>query len=114
MDPRPVTIPTSMTSFRAFLLPLIIPLISRYFNLGESLSIRLSEVLRLLEEVSGRKPKIQNFPAQPGDVNLTYADISKARRMLDYQLRTRFEEGLSEFVRWFERNSMQLDLQVNR
>ena len=84
------------------------------FNLGESLSIRLSEVLRLLEEVSGRKPKIQNFPAQPGDVNLTYADISKARRMLDYQLRTRFEEGLSEFVRWFERNSIQLDLQVNR
>ena len=62
----------------------------------------LSELVRLLEEVSGRKAGIQQLPRQPGDVQVTYADISKARRMLGYQPRTPILEGLTKFIQWFE------------
>jgi UDP-glucuronate 4-epimerase len=75
------------------------------FNLGESFCVSLGELVRAIEKVSGRTAQIQQLPAQPGDVEITYADISKARRMLGYEPRTSIMEGLANFVRWFEREA---------
>jgi UDP-glucuronate 4-epimerase len=76
------------------------------FNLGESETTELSRLIELLEESLGKKAIIDHQPMQPGDVPLTYADISKARRMLGYEPRTKIEDGIPKFVEWFE-NSIQ-------
>ena len=54
-----------------------------------------------LETATGQKAKINRLPEQPGDVPLTCADISKAKRLLGYKPGTRFSEGLPRFVEWF-------------
>jgi len=51
----------------------------------------------------GREAKIVQMPPQPGDVPRTYADVSKARRLLDYDPRTPFAEGMVCFVEWYRR-----------
>jgi UDP-glucuronate 4-epimerase len=71
------------------------------FNLGNSHPIKLSELVDLLEAATGRKAIRQRQPLQPGDVPLTWADISKAARMLGYRPSTRIEEGLRRFVAWY-------------
>jgi UDP-glucuronate 4-epimerase len=71
------------------------------FNLGESETTELSRLIELLEESLGKKAIIDHQPMQPGDVPLTYADISKARRMLGYEPKTKIEEGIPKFVDWF-------------
>jgi UDP-glucuronate 4-epimerase len=72
------------------------------FNLGESSIVTLSELVRSLEEISGRKAILQNLPPQPGDVEITYADISKAAEKLGYAPRTAIRDGLRNFIGWFE------------
>lgn len=72
------------------------------FNLGESFCVTLSELVSLLEEICGRKAEIQRMLPQAGDVEITYADISKAQRLLGYHPSTSIKEGLSKFVVWFE------------
>jgi UDP-glucuronate 4-epimerase len=74
------------------------------FNLGESFCVTLEELVRQLEKASGRKAELQRLPAQPGDVEITYADVSKARHMLGYRPSTPLAKGLSKFVEWFDRN----------
>jgi UDP-glucuronate 4-epimerase len=49
----------------------------------------------------GKEPDIHQMPMQPGDVNITYADISKAARILDYHPQTSFEQGISSFIQWY-------------
>jgi UDP-glucuronate 4-epimerase len=71
------------------------------FNLGESETIQLSDLISAIEQVLGRKAKINYLPEQPGDVPLTCADISKARRLLGYQPTTPLRVGLPRFVEWF-------------
>jgi UDP-glucuronate 4-epimerase len=71
------------------------------FNLGESQTVPLRKLVSLLEEALGRKAEIEELPEQPGDVPITYADISKARRLLGYDPQVRIEEGVERFVRWF-------------
>ncbi len=71
------------------------------FNLGESETIQLSEVIRLMESSLDKKAHIQHLPAEPGDMPITYADISKARRLLGYRPETPVKEGLQKFVQWF-------------
>jgi UDP-glucuronate 4-epimerase len=71
------------------------------FNLGESQTVRLDHLIELLEQALGRKAIIDRQPAQPGDVPLTCADISKARARLGYQPRVKIEEGIGHFVQWF-------------
>src|SRR5437764_2914939 len=70
-------------------------------NLGESRTVELRELISLLEKALGKKAEIDRQPMQPGDVPQTYADISKARRLLDYDPRTPIEEGIEKFVTWF-------------
>jgi UDP-glucuronate 4-epimerase len=72
------------------------------FNLGESRTVELRELIALLEKELGRKASIDRQPAQPGDVPQTFADISKARRLLGYDPRTPIEDGIRRFVEWFK------------
>jgi UDP-glucuronate 4-epimerase len=74
------------------------------FNLGESQTVRLDYLIQLLESALGRKAVINRLPAQPGDVPLTCADISKARQRLGYDPRVKIEKGLPLFVDWFKQN----------
>src|SRR5213595_316715 len=74
------------------------------FNLGESETIQLKDLIVAIENVLGKKAKINQLPEQPGDMPLTCADISKARKLLDYRPTTRLNEGLPCFVEWFLRS----------
>jgi UDP-glucuronate 4-epimerase len=71
------------------------------FNLGESQTIPLRELVVFIEKALGKKAEIEELPEQPGDVPITYADISKARRLLGYDPQVEIEEGVERFVRWF-------------
>ena len=57
-------------------------------------------MVHTLERVLGVQAKLERLPAQSGDVNVTYADVSKARRVLGYCPSTPFEEGIRRFVEW--------------
>ena len=70
-------------------------------NLGGSRTVSLSELIALLERELGRKARLDRQPPQPGDVPQTYADVTKARRLLGYDPRTPIEEGIRRFVEWF-------------
>ncbi|MCX6339453.1 MAG: GDP-mannose 4,6-dehydratase [Candidatus Aureabacteria bacterium] len=72
------------------------------FNLGESQTIELTRLIRVIEEAAGKKAVIKKLPAQPGDTPITYADISKARAMLGYRPRVGIEEGIARFVSWYK------------
>lgn len=72
------------------------------FNLGESDTVELSRLIALLEENLGVEAVIDRQPMQPGDVPITYADISKARELLGYDPHTKIEEGLRKFTEWFK------------
>jgi UDP-glucuronate 4-epimerase len=61
----------------------------------------LRELISLLEAALGKKAQIDRQPAQPGDVPQTFADITKARRLLNYKPQTQIEEGINKFVEWF-------------
>lgn len=69
-------------------------------NLGESRTIRLDELLHLLSVNLNKKLNIKKLPLQAGDVDITYADISKAKRLLNYQPNWGFEDGLHAFLNW--------------
>ena len=71
------------------------------FNLGESETTELSRLIQLLEESLGNKAVIDRQPMQPGDVPITFADISKARQLLSYNPQTKIEQGIPKFVEWF-------------
>jgi UDP-glucuronate 4-epimerase len=72
------------------------------FNLGESRTVELRELIALLEKELGREAVIERKPLQPGDVPQTFADVSKARRLLGYDPRTPIEEGIRRFVQWYK------------
>jgi UDP-glucuronate 4-epimerase len=74
-------------------------------NLGESRTVELRELIVLLEKELGITAEIQSQPMQPGDVPQTYADIEKARRLLNYDPQTPIEEGIRKFVEWFRKSS---------
>lgn len=71
-------------------------------NLGESQTITLTDLIGHLESALGRKAQLQFLPEQPGDMAITYADISRARRMLAYDPRTPIEAGIRKFAAWFK------------
>jgi len=72
-------------------------------NLGESRTVELRELIALLEEALGQKAEIDRQPPQPGDVPQTFADISKARKLLGYNPQTQIETGIRHFIEWFKR-----------
>ena len=74
------------------------------FNLGESQTIELKYLIELLEKNLGKKAFIEKKPMQPGDVPVTYADISKAKELLNYNPQTKIEDGIPKFTNWFLKN----------
>ncbi|HEY40928.1 MAG TPA: NAD-dependent epimerase/dehydratase family protein [Dehalococcoidia bacterium] len=74
------------------------------FNLGNSRPISLDYLVQLIEESLGKKAKIKHLPVQPGDVPVTFADISKAQTILGYQPKIAIEQGIPLFIEWY-RNS---------
>ena len=73
------------------------------YNLGESETTTLSELVRGIEEALGVEVTLDRQPMQPGDVVITYADISKARERLGYEPQTLIPDGLARFVEWYRR-----------
>lgn len=71
------------------------------FNLGESQTVKLNDLIALLEKALGRKALVERLPLQTGDVPVTYADIEKARRRLGYCPKVPIEKGIPLFVEWF-------------
>src|SRR5262245_36053212 len=69
-------------------------------NLGESQTVELRYLIALLEQELGVRAIIQRLPHQPGDVPITFADISKARQLLRYDPHTKIEEGIKKFIYW--------------
>lgn len=71
-------------------------------NLGNSHPVGLLEMIRTIERVLGREAIIDWKPEQPGDVPITFADISKAQRLLGYAPSTPFEEGIQRQAEWMK------------
>ena len=79
------------------------------FNLGESQTVTLSRLVGLLEKHLGRKAVIDRQPVQPGDVPVTFADISKAEKKLGYHPKVKIEDGIPLFVEWFLQSAKKQD-----
>lgn len=74
-------------------------------NLGNSSPITLKEMIDIIGKVLNIEPVINQLPMQPGDVERTYADISKAKALIGYEPKTSFEDGIKKFVEWYKENS---------
>jgi UDP-glucuronate 4-epimerase len=71
-------------------------------NLGESRTTSLSRLVELISSALGVEPNLQRLPMQPGDVERTFADVSKARQLLNYNPTTPVEVGIPRFIEWFK------------
>jgi UDP-glucuronate 4-epimerase len=71
-------------------------------NLGNNSPVKLLDLINAIGDAAGVKPKLNFLPMQPGDVDITYADITKASSMLDYRPGTSLKEGLQKFHEWME------------
>jgi UDP-glucuronate 4-epimerase len=72
------------------------------FNLGESRTVELNRLIELLEKSLGGRATVKRLPMQPGDVPQTFADITKARRLLNYDPQTQIETGIEKFAEWIK------------
>jgi UDP-glucuronate 4-epimerase len=78
-------------------------IVGEAFNLGHDEPIPVLEVIATLERVLGRTARIDRQPEKPGEMPVTHADLTKARRLLGYAPQTEFETGVRAFVDWFRR-----------
>ena len=74
-------------------------------NLGNRHTVSLEEMVNTLSEVFGITPRLERLPAQPGDVPQTWADVAKARKLLNWEPRTAFGDGLRAYRAWLEADS---------
>lgn len=74
-------------------------------NLGNNETVELLELVQSIENVSGIEAKKKFGPEQPGDVKQTWADVSKAQKILNYQSDYSLPSGLKKFTEWFNKNS---------
>jgi len=79
------------------------PLGYEIINLGEHEVTTLKELIEMIGEAVGKRPIIEQLPMQPGDVPRTFADVSKARRLLGYEPKVSMREGIRRFVEWYGR-----------
>lgn len=89
---------------KGFISALDTPLGYEIFNLGNSTPVSLNEFIETIEKIVGKKAQINQLPMQPGDVEITYADTSKAERLLGYKPETKIEEGLTKFWNWYKKD----------
>jgi len=71
-------------------------------NLGNSKPVELKKFISIIEENLGKKANIKKVPLQPGEVDVTYADIKKAKRLLGWEPKIKVEEGMKKFVEWYK------------
>jgi len=71
-------------------------------NIGNNQPVKLKDLISSIEKTLGKKAVIEQQPMQPGDVDITFANIAKAQKLLGYQPTTSIEEGLKEFVSWIK------------
>jgi UDP-glucuronate 4-epimerase len=71
------------------------------FNLGGAATTTLNELVALVEAATGKAAMIRQMDNQPGDVPLTYADVTKAERLLGYRPETAIREGVARYVEWY-------------
>jgi len=76
----------------------------KIFNLGESRMISINKLINTLEVALGKKALVKHYPLQQGDVCVTHADISKATNEIGYRPNCKFEDGIQEFVKWYQLN----------
>ncbi len=74
---------------------------SEVYNLGNNKPVTIIEFLSVLENLYAKKAKIEYLPMQPGDVNQTYADLTKVQNYIDYSPKTSINQGLYEFSKWY-------------
>lgn len=79
-------------------------------NLGNNYTIALKDLVAELENITGKKASINQMPEQPGDVPNTFADITKAQRLLNYKPATEFKQGLKNFYDWYQANAAILNI----
>ena len=72
------------------------------FNLGCSSQVKLMDFIKAIEEELGKKAKKNMLPLQAGDVLQTYADVSKAKRLLGYQPKVKIKKGVKKFIKWYK------------
>jgi len=75
------------------------------YNLGESKTINLLEMIKTIESVSGKQAKLDWQPKQIGDVDYTCADITRSKEILNYNPTYSFEAGIRNFISWFEHSN---------
>jgi nucleoside-diphosphate-sugar epimerase len=80
------------------------PLGYEIINLGSDHPVLLSRVIAILEELLGKKARIAYLPKQPADVPATWADISKAQKLLGWKPKTSLEDGLQKATEWYLQN----------
>jgi len=73
-------------------------------NLGNNKPIELSYFIKCIENALKKKAKKNMMPMQPGDVKITYANIKKAEKLLNYKPKVKIEEGINRFVEWYKEN----------
>jgi len=74
------------------------------FNLGEGKTISLSRMIKTIENTLGKTAQKEILQLQSGDVDQTFADISKANRLLGYNPKTKFKTGIEKFIDWLKNN----------
>jgi len=74
----------------------------KIYNIGNHNPVKLMDFVRLLEKLIGKKAKIEFLPMQPGDVKVTYADITNLQKDIGYTPTTTLEIGLAQFVDWYK------------
>jgi nucleoside-diphosphate-sugar epimerase len=72
------------------------------FNLGNSNPVSLKDLIAAIGKATGINPIINQMPMQPGDVQITYADITRAKEILGYSPTTSIDKGLAKFVEWYD------------
>jgi UDP-glucuronate 4-epimerase len=82
------------------------PFAFEIINLGNKHPISLNQFISILEELTGKKARFIPKPLQPGDVHITYADINKAKKLLNWQPKTKLIDGLEMFIQWYKSNKL--------
>lgn len=85
----------------------VVPTQYDLINLGGTQTISLADLVQTVERVTGKQAQVQVQPAQPGDVPVTYANIARARRLLDYDPTTRVEDGIARQWAWMQASRAQ-------
>ena len=72
------------------------------FNIGSGNPVKLMKVIKILEQNIGKKAKIKYLIKQSGDVNITFSDIKKIKKLIGFKQKVTIEEGLKNFVKWYK------------